>query len=503
MADLRDFTGKNQKFTGNIGERISTGSTGERDTSTYGAGTIRFNTTNSLMEYYTGTEWKSIDAPPSITNFTVDGSAAQTAYYVDRTLSGNAIFVVTGALFNPGAVVSFRGAGGANFNATTTTYSSASSVTASVAHSSFLAAQEPYDIRITNLSGLFAQLDDCLAVDAKPIFSTASGSIGTLGDAGRSSFGGLSTLAATDPDGDTITYSISSGALPTGVSLNTSTAALSGTASAVATDTTYSFTVSAATTVQTSTRAFTVTVKAPVITSYTSVSPFSFSVPSGTTAVRALVIGGGGGGGRVIAGGGGAGGMVVAPSYPVTPGGTISGNVGGGGGGSGGRGSPGNTGQSSSFGAITANGGGGGGSWDTGGREGGSGGGSAGTGNGSGGTNQGSFPAVGGTGYGFPGNNRGTPGGGGGGAGGGGDGSPNGGSGRDDDITGSNVTYAGGGGGGGYGQYNGSGGPGGGGNGGANGGPGTGNRGSGGGGGYHPPDYNGGDGGSGIVVIRY
>ena len=65
MSDLRDFTGKNRKFTGTIGERISTGTTGERDTS-FGGGTIRFNSTTNLLEYYTGTEWKSIDAPPTI-----------------------------------------------------------------------------------------------------------------------------------------------------------------------------------------------------------------------------------------------------------------------------------------------------------------------------------------------------------------------------------------------------------------------------------------------------
>ena len=49
MADLRDFTGKNSKFTGSIGERISTGSTGDRNTSAYGAGTLRFNNTTNLM----------------------------------------------------------------------------------------------------------------------------------------------------------------------------------------------------------------------------------------------------------------------------------------------------------------------------------------------------------------------------------------------------------------------------------------------------------------------
>ena len=50
MSDLRDFTGKNRKFTGTIGERISTGSTGERNTAAYGAGTLRFNTTSNFKK---------------------------------------------------------------------------------------------------------------------------------------------------------------------------------------------------------------------------------------------------------------------------------------------------------------------------------------------------------------------------------------------------------------------------------------------------------------------
>ena len=297
MADLRDFTGKNRKFTGTIGERISTGTTAERDTATFGGGTLRFNSTTNLLEYYTGTEWKAIDAPPTITNFNIDAQGATTSTFIDRTLSGNTSIVITGSLYSSGAVVSFRGNGGANFDATTTTVNTANQVTAVVPYSSFLAAQEPYSIRVTNISGLFAQLQGCLAVDAQPVFATASGTLGTIRDGTRSSYS-LSSAAATDVDGDTITYSITSGSLPTGLSINSSTGAISGTASAVASDTTSTFTVSAATTNQTSTRSFSITVNAPVVTtfSYTG-SEQTFSVPVGVTAVVGYVWGGGGGGG--------------------------------------------------------------------------------------------------------------------------------------------------------------------------------------------------------------
>jgi len=59
MADLRDFTGKNRKFTGTIGIDIAGGTTAERDT-TFGSGTLRFNTTTNLYEYYDGSNWREV-----------------------------------------------------------------------------------------------------------------------------------------------------------------------------------------------------------------------------------------------------------------------------------------------------------------------------------------------------------------------------------------------------------------------------------------------------------
>ena len=64
MADSRDITGKNRKFTGTSGIKLPTGSTAQRVDET---GQIRFNNETNLAEYYTGTDWKAIDAPPTIT----------------------------------------------------------------------------------------------------------------------------------------------------------------------------------------------------------------------------------------------------------------------------------------------------------------------------------------------------------------------------------------------------------------------------------------------------
>ena len=66
MANSRDFTGKNRKFTGTKGITVSKGTTGQRVGSE--SGELRFNTTTELMEYYDGNAWKPIDAPPTISS---------------------------------------------------------------------------------------------------------------------------------------------------------------------------------------------------------------------------------------------------------------------------------------------------------------------------------------------------------------------------------------------------------------------------------------------------
>ena len=474
MADINDFKNKNTKFTGTTGQRISTGVTGTRVNET---GRLRFNTSTNLMEYYNGTDWKSIDAPPTITNFSVDGRTAALSGYVGRDESGSATIVINGSLFSAGATVTFIGSSGTNVSANTVVTNSSSQLTATVTNRTlFLQAQEPYDIQVLNVSGLSAQLDNCLSVDARPIFDTASGTLGTLKNGASAST--LSSAAATDPDGETITYTVSSGSLPSGLSLNSSTGAITGTAPTVGSSTTSTFTISASTTSSTATRSFSITVRPPVITSYTSTGPFTYSVSPGVTSVDVLVVAAGGGGGSALGGGGGGGG-VLSGTFPVTPGGTVSGQVG-----TGGQGSPvsnysnGFNGGPSTFGPATATGGGYGSGYSapntgdgvsnagsqankggTGGSGGGSGGGQSGANSQPGGTaNQG--PSGGLTGYGNPGgagggNNdvSGHAGGGGGGAGGagtptntrgyrfGGDG----GAGFASSISGSPVLYGGGG----------------------------------------------------------
>ncbi len=258
------------------------------------------------------------------------------------------------------------------------------------------------------------------------------------------------------------------------------------------------------------------------VVQFTTVGTSSWTVPAGVTSVDYLVIGGGGGaggwsayGGNSYHNGGGGGGGFVEGTTSVTPGNGITVTVGAGGAG-GGQATVGSDGSNSVFGTIIALGGGGGGSFDkatpTGGGSGGGGGGSDYGGPYAGGAAEqpgspsGGYGYAGGSGYQNAGGGE-IAGGGGGGAGQAGTAGAyraagKGGDGRASAITGSSVTYAGGGGGLGAMSYSpvGAGGTGGGGAGvyGAVGTAGTSGLGGGGGGGQ-----TGGAGGSGRVILRY
>ena len=516
MSNINDFKNKDTKFTGTTGLRISTGATGTRVDE---QARLRFNTTTNLMEYYSGTEWKSIDAPPTITSFTVNGGANVTSASLLKE-SGTITVAISGSLFDTtGATVLFVGNGGGDVSPLTTVRNSTSLITITLNGDSFSNTFEPYDLKITNGSGLFALLENCILSDARPVFTTAAGTLGTILNGARSSYT-LSPVTATDADGDTITYSVSVGALPTGLSLNSATGAITGTASEVVSNTTSTFTIAAATATVTSTRQFSITVNAPVIQSYTSTGAFTFAVPSGLTAVDVLVVAGGGGNSQSNgSGGGGAGGLIYRPGFTVTPGGTVSGTVGGGGAGA----TDGSPGDNSTFGTLTAIGGGSAGR-ETGsrpGRAGGSGGGGVRGGSSGPGTQPGQPGDSGTYGFGNPGGanvSDGSPhysGGGGGGAGAAGTNGGNftpggtGGAGRSYSISGSSVGYAGGGGGGPYNNGSGVGSPNGqgattfgGGDGGGNF-PGTANRGGGAGGGTGVLGGTNPSGGSGVVIIQY
>ena len=346
----------NTEISGTEAAKMPVGTTAQR--ANVKAGDIRFNSTSSLMEYYDGTQWKSIDAPPQVSSISPSTES-----------DANANIVITGSGFATNVTVKFVGNDGTEYASPSVTRDSTTQITATTPSTALSVANEPYDVVVTNTnSSLAGTLADALDAGGVPAFTNSAGSLGTIYDSNRTVTGTTLNAGATDPDGDTITYSVSVGSLPSGLSLNTSTGAITGTAAAVGSNTTTTFTISAATASDTSTRQFSITVNAPVVTSFTSTGSGTFTVPTGLTSVDVLVVAGGGTSGVDNGGGGGAGGLIYRPAFPVTPGGSVSYSVGAGGSSPTGP-HPNNTpssgqGQNSTFGTLTAQGGGRGGSWN-------------------------------------------------------------------------------------------------------------------------------------------
>jgi len=206
------------------------------------AGMLRYNTDFGLLEQYNTNGWQAIDAPPLVSG------VSPTSYNGEQ----NTTIAVNGSNFKSGAYVTFVDNNNVQYNASSTSFVSGNSLSATTPQD-FTVAQGPMTIKVTNPSGLSTSLVGCLSTGVSPAWSTASGSIGTFGG------GSISTsVLATDSDaGSTISYSVVSGSLPSGVSLNTSTGAITG-SNTTPQNTTYNFTIRATDNANnTSDRAFT------------------------------------------------------------------------------------------------------------------------------------------------------------------------------------------------------------------------------------------------------
>jgi hypothetical protein len=160
--------------------------------------------------------------------------------------------VITGTNFEITPNVELISTTGAITLADTVTRNSATQLTINAT----LTVDGTYFIRIENPNGLAVRSSTALlTVSDAPTWSTASGSLGSVAAGSAGSF----TVVATSDSA--VTYSITSGALPSGLSLNGSTGAITGTESGATAETNYNFTVTATDAEsQTAPRAFTITV---------------------------------------------------------------------------------------------------------------------------------------------------------------------------------------------------------------------------------------------------
>ena len=232
---------------------------GGTNLTTYVTGDILYaSSTNTLSKLTIGTngyvltsngttpQWSDIPDQPVISSVspTSFGGASGTS------------FTITGVGFASGAVVTFVGNDNTLYTAATTTFTNTTSLTATTP-SAFPISNSPYGVTVTLASGATTTRTAQITAGTAPSWTTASGTLGSYSETASIS----TSVVATDPDGGAITYSVVSGALPSGVSLNTSTGAITGTAPSVTVDTTYSFTIRATDVGSNTTdRAFSITV---------------------------------------------------------------------------------------------------------------------------------------------------------------------------------------------------------------------------------------------------
>jgi len=228
--------------------RVPHGTTAQRPSSPAG-GHLRFNTDlGTLEQYNTSTNsWQAIDSPPIITSLAYAGSLT------GADPAGSETITLTGTNFKAGASVTVGG----------TTAPSVSVVSStSITFTTPAKTAADYDVKVTNANGLAATLSNGISYNGVPAFSTAAGNVGSIAeDVAMSTI----TIVAAEPDGGALAFSVTSGALPTGVSMS-SAGAITGTPNVnVTSDTTYNFTVTATDDEnQTNARAFNLIVLRPI-----------------------------------------------------------------------------------------------------------------------------------------------------------------------------------------------------------------------------------------------
>jgi len=264
MTDLRDFTGKDRRFTGTDSILLPKGSTSQRDSfTTAEKGKLRFNESTKLIEYFDGSDYHiPLAAVPRIFNITP--TVVQEINADDSTTTTT--FTVTGENFTTNVNFKFRDSAGNEFFADTVTKDSDTQLTVVASNGNFgdRAANEPFDaIAISDgeytSSSIEGALLDAITVNEAVYFVTAAGSLGTVSDANRAT--ASFTISAIDPESQGVTFAVTTGALPAGVTLNSSTGVIDGGFDAVGSPTTSSFTVTAKDSASNfADRAFTITV---------------------------------------------------------------------------------------------------------------------------------------------------------------------------------------------------------------------------------------------------
>ena len=325
-----------------------------------GVGMLRFNTTEDLLEYFSGTSssWVPVSQPPpSITSVT-DLEGGPAILFVPS--GSDQSFTINGDNFVSGAFVQFVGQDTTVYNDDSTAFISETELTAVWDASNVIydASQNgPWSVRVQNPSGLFSTLNDSVFWNDRPVFTNVSDNLGSV-DSSQNVFGLLTDLSGFDPDNHyPLFFDLCGAALPGTIDLSNSTGAFIGNSPLItATSQTYNrtFIITDSSNIRSLPRTFNFTVNGPYQFStsatngtidisyfdtdgitpvasptYGGFNLFKFKTTSNSTDAtftfeptstsflepcEVLIVGGGGGGGS-CAGGGGGGGFIEGYGY--------------------------------------------------------------------------------------------------------------------------------------------------------------------------------------------
>ena len=152
-----------------------------------------------------GMSWASTIIDPTITS--IDYPGTQTA----ADPAGGESVIINGTLFASGITCTVGG------TSAVTAFNSATQITITTPAK----AAGQYTVAVTNTDGGTASQANFIQYSGVPVWSTASGNIGSVQEGETASF----QVTATEGS-DTIEYAVTTGTLPTGLSLATATGAI-------------------------------------------------------------------------------------------------------------------------------------------------------------------------------------------------------------------------------------------------------------------------------------
>ena len=211
-----------------------------------------------------GMSWAAPITNPTLASIDYPGTATA------ADPAGGESIIINGTGFASGITCTVGG------TSATTAFNSSSQIT--ITSPAKTAGQ--YTVAVANLDGGTADSSNFIQYSGVPVWSTASGSLGSVEEGASASF----QVTATEGS-DTIEYAVTSGSLPSGLSLAAATGAITGTAGNVSSDTTSTFSITATDDENqtSSARSFSIT-----ITTILPSGQFNAVVYTGTSAVQSI-----------------------------------------------------------------------------------------------------------------------------------------------------------------------------------------------------------------------